>query len=137
MSTSSVSSSNFDYSTLNQSSSSSSSSSSGTQSTFLKLLVSEMQNQDPLNPMDNSEMTSQLAAISTADQLSALNTTMTNLLSMQTATQATGLIGGKVLTSGVTTWKTVSSIAIDSSGVKLVLSDGTKVSYSDITQISA
>ena len=39
----------------------------GAQDRFLKLLVTQLKNQDPLNPMDNAEMTSQLAQISTVD----------------------------------------------------------------------
>ena len=40
---------------------------------FLKLLVAQMQNQDPMNPMDNAEITSQMAQISTVDGIAQLN----------------------------------------------------------------
>src|SRR5574343_277071 len=42
---------------------------------FLKLLVAQMSNQDPLNPMDNAQLTSQMAQISTVSGLEKLNTT--------------------------------------------------------------
>lgn len=89
-------------------SSSSSSSSAGSsandiQSSFLKLLTTQLQNQDPTNPMDSAQMTSQLAQISTAQGISTLNDTMTNLLSTyQTAQslQAVSLVGKSVLAEG-------------------------------------
>ena len=68
------------------SSSSSSSSTSGTsgtsatdlQNTFLSLLVAQLKNQDPTNPMDSSQMTSQLAQINTVSGISQLNTTLSS-----------------------------------------------------------
>src|SRR5205807_4055681 len=44
--------------------------------TFLKLLVAQMKNQDPLNPVDNSQVTSQMAQISTVTGISSLNSTV-------------------------------------------------------------
>ena len=43
---------------------------------FLKLLVAQMQNQDPLNPMDNAQVTSQMAQINTVTGIEKLNTTV-------------------------------------------------------------
>jgi flagellar basal-body rod modification protein FlgD len=43
---------------------------------FLKLLVSQLKNQDPLNPMDGKDMAAQLAQFSTVEQLIAMNTTL-------------------------------------------------------------
>ena len=43
---------------------------------FLKLLVAQMQNQDPLNPMDNAQVTSQMAQINTVTGIEKLNTTI-------------------------------------------------------------
>jgi flagellar basal-body rod modification protein FlgD len=70
---------------------------------FMKLLVTQLRNQDPMNPMENAEMTSQLAQMSTVEGISKLNASMENLLagyqSAQTL-QATALIGHQVLTEG-------------------------------------
>lgn len=41
---------------------------------FLKLLVTQLNNQDPLNPLDNAELTSQLAQMSTVSGIEKLNT---------------------------------------------------------------
>ena len=45
---------------------------------FLTLLVTQMQNQDPLNPMDNTEMIAQLAQFSSLEQMQNLNESFTN-----------------------------------------------------------
>jgi flagellar basal-body rod modification protein FlgD len=66
------------------------------QNTFMKLLVAQLQNQDPLNPMDNSQMTSQLAQINTVNGIQQLNTTMSSMLTQNAATQASSMIGRTV-----------------------------------------
>jgi flagellar basal-body rod modification protein FlgD len=70
---------------------------------FLKLLVAQLQNQDPMNPMDNAEITSQMAQISTVDGISQLNKTMQGLtgqfVQMQ-ALQGAGLVGHDVIVPG-------------------------------------
>lgn len=75
----------------------------GTQDRFLKLLVTQMKNQDPLNPMDNAQVTSQMAQLSTVSGIDKLNTTMESLIgSVQTAQsyQASSMIGHNVLVAG-------------------------------------
>lgn len=70
---------------------------------FLNLLVTQLKNQDPLNPMDNAQMTSQLAQINTVSGIEKLNTTLTKLMDSYTNTQniqAANLIGHAVLTEG-------------------------------------
>ncbi len=70
---------------------------------FLKLLVTQLQNQDPMNPVDNAQMTSQMAQISTVSGIEKLNTTVEKLngqfVQMQ-AVQGAGLVGKDVLISG-------------------------------------
>ena len=70
---------------------------------FLKLLVTQMQNQDPLNPMDNAQMTSQLAQIDTVTGVNTLNTTVqalnTQFVQMQ-ALQGASLVGHDVTVKG-------------------------------------
>jgi flagellar basal-body rod modification protein FlgD len=66
--------------------SSNSSSSSGTsstdlQSTFLNLLVTELQNQDPTSPVDPTEMVSQMVSLNQLDQLISINQTLANMSS--------------------------------------------------------
>ncbi|MBU6459501.1 MAG: flagellar hook assembly protein FlgD [Proteobacteria bacterium] len=70
------------------------------QNQFITLLVSQLQNQDPLNPMNNSQITSQLAQISTVSGIQSLDSSVSGLISTMNANQslqATGLIGKTVL----------------------------------------
>jgi flagellar basal-body rod modification protein FlgD len=70
---------------------------------FLKLLVTQLKNQDPLNPMENAEITSQMAQLSTVEGISKMNDSMTALATQFRATQAlqgASLIGRQVLAEG-------------------------------------
>ncbi|MDP1733954.1 MAG: flagellar hook assembly protein FlgD [Sulfuritalea sp.] len=74
-----------------------------TQDRFLKLLTTQLKNQDPLNPMDNAQLTSQLAQISTVDGIERLNATLQKLVSSSVdaeAVQAAGLVGHQVMVAG-------------------------------------
>ncbi|MDD3380454.1 MAG: flagellar hook assembly protein FlgD [Rugosibacter sp.] len=73
------------------------------QDRFLKLLTTQLKNQDPLNPLDNAQMTSQLAQISTVDGIEKLNATLQKLLSSSNdseALQAAALVGHQVMVAG-------------------------------------
>jgi len=58
------------------------------QDRFLKLLVAQLNNQDPMNPMDNAQMTSQMAQINTVTGINQLNETMKSMASQFTSMQA-------------------------------------------------
>jgi len=70
---------------------------------FLKMLVAQMQNQDPLNPMDNAQVTSQMAQINTVSGLEQVNTSVlslnSQLLQMQ-ALQGATLVNRQVTLAG-------------------------------------
>ena len=70
---------------------------------FLKLLVAQMKNQDPLNPMDNAQVTSQMAQINTVTGIDKLNATVAGLsaqfMQMQ-AMQGATLVGHDVIVAG-------------------------------------
>ena len=73
------------------------------QDRFLKLLVAQLNNQDPMNPMDNAQMTTQLAQINTVSGIQQLNQTVTNLVSQFSALQmmqGSALVGHNVLVDG-------------------------------------
>ncbi len=75
----------------------------GSQDRFLKLLVTQLQNQDPLSPMDNAELTSQIAQINTVTGIATLNTSVQQLssqfLQMQSL-QGASLVGKDVIVPG-------------------------------------
>lgn len=73
------------------------------QDRFLKLLVTQMKNQDPLNPMDNAEVTSQMAQLSTVEGIDKLNVTLQALSDSMMSNQplqAASMIGHGVLVPG-------------------------------------
>jgi flagellar basal-body rod modification protein FlgD len=70
---------------------------------FLTLFLAQLKNQDPLNPLDNADMTSQLAQINVVSGLEKLNETMNTLLASYgeaLSLQAANLIGKNVLVPG-------------------------------------
>ena len=73
------------------------------QDRFLKLLVTQMQNQDPLNPMDNAQVTTQLAQLNTVTGIEQLNKTLGQMAASsaaQQSLQAAMLVGRDVLVAG-------------------------------------
>lgn len=73
------------------------------QDRFLKLLVAQLNNQDPMNPMDNAQMTSQMAQINTVTGIQQLNQTvksLTDQFSSLQMLQAAPLVGKNVLVEG-------------------------------------
>lgn len=73
------------------------------QDRFLKLLVAQLNNQDPMNPMDNAQLTSQTAQISTVSGIEQLNSNLLALgkqFAAMQALQSTTMIGHDVLTTG-------------------------------------
>lgn len=72
---------------------------SSDQTQFMTLLVAQMRNQDPLNPMDNNQMSSQMAMLNMVNGINSLNKTLDNMASNQQlgdSLKATDLIGHKV-----------------------------------------
>ena len=77
------------------------------QDRFLKLLVAQLNNQDPMNPLDNAQMTSQIAQINTVTGIQQLNQTMESMSAQFNSLQVmqgTALIGRNVMTEGSTAW---------------------------------
>lgn len=74
-----------------------------TQDRFLRLLVTQLKNQDPLNPLDNAQVTSQMAQLSTVSGIDKLNATVQALsanMSAAQSLQAASMIGHAVLVPG-------------------------------------
>lgn len=76
-----------------------------TEDRFLKLLVAQMRNQDPLNPLDNAQVTTQLAQINTVKGIERLNVSLQKLVDRgdtAMATDAAAMVGRRVLVAGDT-----------------------------------
>jgi flagellar basal-body rod modification protein FlgD len=70
---------------------------------FLKMMIAQLKHQDPLNPMDGTAFTAQLAQFSSLEQLQNMNTQLTSYIQQQQAignSQAVNLIGKQVLAKG-------------------------------------
>jgi len=67
---------------------------------FLQILIKELSNQDPLNPMDGTDFVTQLAQLSAVEQLQTMSSTLKALQEMQQVTQASALIGLNVRATG-------------------------------------
>ena len=84
-------------------SASKSSTSQDLHNSFLTLLVAQLKNQDPTNPMQNNELTSQLAQINTVQVIEKLNTTLgaiSGQINSNQSLQASALIGHGVMVPG-------------------------------------
>ena len=68
---------------------------------FLRMLTAQLRNQDPMNPMDNANMTTQLAALNQVDGINRLNKSMESMLNQMISASFVGLsssVGKSALT---------------------------------------
>lgn len=73
--------------------------------TFLQLLTTQLQNQDPLSPMDTNQFTQQLVEFAGVEQQMKTNDTLSTLVSLQQGaqtTQALAMVGATVVVNGST-----------------------------------
>ena len=71
-------------------------SASDIQMNYMKLLITQLQNQNPLEPMDNNQMASQLAQFSQLQQLETMNSSFADILSTTERNYANSLIGKEI-----------------------------------------
>lgn len=109
---------------------------------LLRIILTQLTYQDPLKPLDNSQFVSQLAQFSQLQQTQSLNDQIASLLSAQSATQATSLLGRTVdVTAGQTTISgkvEAVSFASGQPSVTLKTSDGqtiSNISIANVTQV--
>jgi flagellar basal-body rod modification protein FlgD len=91
---------------------------------FLQLLIAQLQNQDPLSPVDTKDFTAQLAQLSTVEGLQTLNASFSEMLKLQQLTNGAGLIGKTVSyqgADGATKTGAVGSLVVENSKVVLVV----------------
>ena len=110
---------------------------------FLKLLLAQLQNQDPMKPMDDTQMIAQMAQFSALEATQQLNSTIQQANNVQTIAQAGALIGKYVQADqadGTSTTGAVTGVNFTSTdGVTspTVLVGGKDIDYSTIRQISS
>jgi flagellar basal-body rod modification protein FlgD len=101
--------------------------------TFLKLMIAELQNQDPLNPMDNKEMLAQISQLREVGATDKLTKTLDSVLLGQNIASSTNLIGADVdalsddnqRVSGI-----VTQVSIENGQPKLLLNLATRATPS-------
>jgi flagellar basal-body rod modification protein FlgD len=95
--------------------------------TFLKLLVAEMKNQDPLNPMQSHEYVAQLAAFSQVEQSIRINQKLEAMIEGQALSQAGSLIGKYIEAMDGSAQGIVQEVRIFSDGVVAKLDNGEEI----------
>jgi flagellar basal-body rod modification protein FlgD len=103
---------------------------------FLKLLVTEMKNQDPTKPMDSTEYVAQLANFSNVEQSVQTNKKLDQILQGTTISQAGSLIGRTLTSADGLVSGVISQIRIYDDGLMAVLADGQEVPVTSGVSVS-
>ena len=109
---------------------------------YMKLLVVQLQNQNPLEPLDNNEMASQLAQFSQLSQLETMNSSFSKALDAAERTYANSLIGKEVSFTAETNdgtsdiiSGTVEQVVNDFEGEVVLLSGDYVISLEDVISV--
>jgi flagellar basal-body rod modification protein FlgD len=103
---------------------------------FLKLLVAQMKNQDPTNPMDSTQYMAQLAAFSQVEQSVQMNTKLDQMLQSSALAQADALIGRTIASADGKTSGKVAEVRLISNGIVAVLEGGKEITVGPGVTIS-
>lgn len=111
------------------------------QDDFLKILLTQLQFQDPLKPLDNQEFIAQLAQFTNLEQTRQLDDSVSTLLTIQSSTQSIGLIGKTVdvaAQNGGTVTGTVTTVTFTSGQPRLTVktTEGAFVTDVSLAQVS-
>ena len=110
---------------------------------FLKLLMAQLKNQDPLKPMDDTAMIAQMAQFSALEATQQLNATITQSANVQTVSSAGALIGKYVqanLADGTYSTGAVTGVNFTTTAgvvTPTLVVDGKDVDYSTIVKVSS
>lgn len=112
----------------NASASSDTASASMNYDSFLQLLIAQMQNQDPTDPMDATSQISQLATFSQVEQSIKTNTLLRSMLQSDALTKAGDMIGKTVTSSDSSTTGVVSAAKVSDDAITLTTAAGGTIS---------
>lgn len=107
------------------------------QKEFMKLLVAELTNQDPLNPLENQQFVQQLASLQTLESTAALTDGIRDLVRLQQLSSASSLLGRQVVgldADGDFVSGRVERVAAQGNEIVLVV-DGHPVPLSGISEV--
>ena len=94
---------------------------------FLKLLIAQMKNQDPTDPMDASEQIAQLATFSQVEQSIQMNSNLETLITGNALTNASSYIGKTITSADEKTSGVVASVRVYSDTMIATTTDGKEV----------
>lgn len=94
---------------------------------FLQLLIAQMKNQDPTDPMDAGEQMSQLASFSQVEQTIQTNAHLRSMLQAEALTRAGDLVGKYVKSADDAVMGMVKEVEVYSDGVIVITEEGEKV----------
>jgi flagellar basal-body rod modification protein FlgD len=94
---------------------------------FLKLLIAQMKNQDPTQPMDSTQYVAQLATFAQVEQTVQSNTKLDQILQSSALSQADSVIGRSITSADGSVTGTVAEVRLASTGLIAILGDGTEV----------
>lgn len=103
---------------------------------FLKLLVAQMKNQDPTEPMDATQYVAQLATFSNVEQSVQINSKLETLIANSSLTQAEGWIGRTLTSADGSVTGIVKSVTIQQSGMLAELDNGQTMLIGEGVKIS-
>jgi flagellar basal-body rod modification protein FlgD len=104
---------------------------------FISLLIAELKNQDPTQPMDPSQMVSQLATVSEVGQSVQTNTSLSSLLTTASLTQAEQLVGKSITSADGATSGRVASVTVNGSSATATLSNGQQIPLANGVTVSS
>src|SRR3954449_856752 len=105
---------------------------------FLKLMVAQMKNQDPMNPSDDKDNIAQMAQFSSLEQITNLANATQQLADRVTTTQMLGLIGHSVSYAGddgATATGTVQSVQVAGGSTKLTIDGKAGIDPSVVAEV--
>jgi len=94
---------------------------------FLKLLVAQMKNQDPTQPMDATQYVAQLASFSQVEQSIQVNSKLNQILQSTAVSQADSLLGRTITSADGETTGVVTQVKLFKDGIVAVLQGGGEV----------
>ncbi|WP_296018248.1 flagellar hook assembly protein FlgD [uncultured Agrobacterium sp.] len=103
---------------------------------FLKLLITQMKNQDPTDPMDPSQQVAQLATFSQVEQSIKMNTNLESLISASSLSNASSYIGKTITSADGKTSGIVKSVEVTSEGLTANTTTGATIAIGQGIKIS-
>lgn len=103
---------------------------------FLRLLIAQMENQDPTNPTDPAEWMGQIASFSNVEQAIQTNAKLDALMTSMALSQVDGIIGHTVTSADGNISGKVTSVRVITGGAVAILENGTELALGEGVTVS-